>query len=199
MQDNTSATGGFLSLSPAPSSKELEDILHDFIAGITGLDGDLVRPRWQEKAPNIPKRHIDWCAFGITYDAQQLNPEIIHHAKGDGFDEVIDHERLVLTLSFYGPFAKNKARDLRLALYLPQNREFLKANNLNITSLGQILSLPEETGGFWRAREDMEIFLSHKVSRKVAVKNILKSTGSLEADRNYELIVGHGCQGEEKK
>ena len=55
---NTSATGGFLSplSTPAPlEDQALADFFQQYVAGITGIAGNLVRPRWQAEPPNIPQ------------------------------------------------------------------------------------------------------------------------------------------------
>lgn len=65
---NTSATGGYLlpEQSPAPLEGDaLDDFFHDIVAGITGLDTNLVRPRWQETPPPAPKRGTNWAAVGV--------------------------------------------------------------------------------------------------------------------------------------
>jgi hypothetical protein len=52
-----SRTAGYL--GPRDTPQQLvdgawDDFLHDVIAGTTGLDPTLVRPRWQSEPPNIP-------------------------------------------------------------------------------------------------------------------------------------------------
>jgi hypothetical protein len=54
--NNTSATGGYLRGSPLPVREETENIFHDLIAGITGLDSSMIRPFWQHEAAGAPDK-----------------------------------------------------------------------------------------------------------------------------------------------
>ena len=50
---NTSATGGYLAGQLAPlADDELDDAIQAAVASISGLPGDLVRPRWQPAGPS---------------------------------------------------------------------------------------------------------------------------------------------------
>ncbi|MFT2520511.1 hypothetical protein ACMWQB_30330, partial [Escherichia coli] len=64
---NTSATGGYLVpavASPPLDDDDLDNLLHDMIAGISGLPRAMVRPRWQPTVPKQPEPGVNWCAFG---------------------------------------------------------------------------------------------------------------------------------------
>src|SRR4051812_9766277 len=55
---NDSSTGGYL--SPVVASSALQDaaldaLLQQMVAGITGLPGNMVRPRWQPVTPKQPE------------------------------------------------------------------------------------------------------------------------------------------------
>ena len=195
--DNTSATGGFLILSPVQGRTPVEDVLHDLIAGITGLAAELVRPRWQPDPPAQPKPEIDWCAFGITGRTPINLPEIIHSPDDGGFDTIIDHEQLDVLASFYGPRAEDLARMLRTGLYVPQNRETLRPSHLAFLRAGNILFLPEVAQNNWLARADLPLVFGHANSRTLAIRNLEQSTGFIDTDRAEQenLIVPIGCKG----
>ena len=64
---NTSATGGFLQEQSTPLGiTTLEDLWHDTICGVTGLDNTLVRPSRQLDPAQQPDALTDWCAFDIV-------------------------------------------------------------------------------------------------------------------------------------
>ena len=62
---NTSATGGFLQPEPGLARSDIERLIGDVIAGITGLPRDLVRERIAVPQAD-PETGVTWCSFGIT-------------------------------------------------------------------------------------------------------------------------------------
>lgn len=69
MNTNTSATGGYLLPAkqfPLPGNLSFRQFLQQIFVGLSGLPGDLVRPRWQPSPPKQPDIFINWLAIGIT-------------------------------------------------------------------------------------------------------------------------------------
>ena len=194
---NTSATGGYLQpvTQEAPGGIATEDTLQAAIVGITGLPSEMVRPRWQAEAPRGPENIVNWCAFGITDYVGADYPVLIHHSGSEGNDELVRHEYITVTVSMYGPDAGATAALLRDGLYIPQNREGLRLSGIAFVGAGNLLHVPEVSGAGWRARVDMPLNFCREIRRTYAVQNIIKSTGTIEADVS-DLIVGIGCQGE---
>lgn len=57
-QDTT--TPGYLPPSTSPAyDAALDQMFHDLVMGITGLTGDLVRPRWQAEPPQQPEHSVN--------------------------------------------------------------------------------------------------------------------------------------------
>jgi len=78
---NDSTTGGYI----VPGTPELdaydatlEDIIQGALAGITGLAGNLVRPKWQPEPANQPDKSVDWCAFGLSLTDQDITHYEVH-------------------------------------------------------------------------------------------------------------------------
>lgn len=184
---NTSATGGFLRLSPVPGQREIEDVFHDCIAGVTGLPGDLVRPRWQPDPPREPNTDANWCAFGITAYTPLNFPVVEHHGEGEGRDTITDHENLSVLASFYGPGHMDLARIMRRGLHIAQNRQCLRANGLAFVRAGTIIPVPALVGAGWRARADLPLTFQLVTRSTAAVLN-LKHCGN--ADSFIETDTG---------
>jgi hypothetical protein len=98
------------------------------LAGLTGLRGDLIRPRWQPLPPNQPPAGTNWAAVGVmermpldyTFEKFVTDPS----SDSDTFT-LQRQERLEVMASFYGPSAGGYAQIVRDGIYLSQNREAL--------------------------------------------------------------------------
>lgn len=183
-----SSTGGYLQPAAAPLPVEdaaLEDVLQAMVAGITGLDGSLVRPRWQPVMPKQPEPSVNWCAIGVT----TLTPEpgtaqVLHDDTIDGHDTLIRHEDMELLASFYGPQAQSYACMLRDGLQIAQNREAIAQSGIAFISTGQLLAVPELYNQQWIRRYDLTVQLRRVINRTYGVLNIVSADTIIEADVN---------------
>ena len=157
--DNTSASGGYLVPAPGLSRRQIEDLLNSLIAALTGIPGSLVRPRWQPDPPEIPERHVNWCAFGIMRREMPNFPQVEHDGEGDGTSRVLTHETLHCLASFYGPDAEDKALALRSGLHVGQNREPLYHEGMAFVEAGELSYLPElgQHSMRWKPRCDLPL------------------------------------------
>lgn len=189
---NTSATGGYLApTSAAPANDDaLEDILQAALAGIAGLDGSLVRPRFQPGNPKQPEASVDWCAFGVTDTSPEDMPYVAHDGNangGLGQDNMQRHEDFTALATFYGPNAKGYAERVRDGLYIPQNREELAANLIAFVNTDTIRQVPELVNNQWVKRYDLTIRFRRKVTRAYAVQNIV----SADITEHIETLTVH--------
>lgn len=175
---NDSSTGGFLSpvqSTPPIEDSVLEDFLQTMIAGITGLDGVLVRPFPQPTAPKIPEPDINWCGFTVSDFEPDANAGLQHVPADDGSDTYVRHEGIEVKCQFYGPNASQYARILRDGLYVPQNREQLQLNDYGLVDTSSILGAPDVVNQQVRRRYDMTVRLRRKVTRTYRVLNIISA------------------------
>ena len=185
---NTSATGGYLSpLTPSPAYDQPLDVqLQRVVVGITGLAGNLVRPRWQETPPQQPARNVNWCAIGIVRIGAAYGHHISHFPDGEGYDEAEAYEDLELLASFYGPGCAGVAALLRDGLRIPQNREEMRANGMALTADDTITLLGEAVGPEYRRRADLPLALTRVVSRSYPILNLLEAQGSIASQAATE-------------
>lgn len=174
---NTSATGGYLAPAgtPALADAALEDLLQGVVAGITGLPGAMVRPRWQPTNPKVPEPNVDWCAIGIMRTTPDAGPAIIHDGAGDGSDQYQRHQELVLLASFYGPNAQGYGQILSDGLSIPQNMETLRVNGFGLIEVGDMTPAPDLVNQQWVHRYDMRIRLRRQIVRTYPILNILSA------------------------
>lgn len=188
---NDSSTGGFLSpavASPPPEDAALDAIFQQMIVGITGLPGNMVRPRWQATVPKQPDPTVNWCALGITVQDPDDGPAIIHNGSGNGSDTYIRHEQIDVLASFYGPAAKQYAHQLSDGLAVPQNLEQLKAQDMNSIDTGAIRAAPDLFNEQWIRRYDLTLTFRRKITRTYAVLNILTAQGTIQTPTVTEPI-----------
>ncbi|GAA7770980.1 hypothetical protein RN01_29835 [Cupriavidus sp. SHE] len=174
---NTSATGGYLApTAPVPPEDDaLDDLLQAMVAGVTGLDGKMVRPRWQQTVPKQPEPAVNWCALGITAQTNDAGPAIQHDGDGDGSDTYIRHQEIELLCTFYGPAAKGYAQRLADGMAIPQNGEQLGLNDMKFASASEIRAVPDFVNQQWVRRYDLTLVLRRKITRTYAVLNLLSA------------------------
>lgn len=192
---NTSATGGTLSpVPPMPlDDLDLDEVFQALIASITGLDGSLVRPRWQVSLPKQPASNVNWCALGVTNAVPDAGAYI-------DFDQIAltgiyyRHEEIDVLTTFYGPQAKQYTALLRDGLAMPQNCEVLLPYMIRFVETGAIRTAPEFVNQQWIHRMDMSMRFRRKVSRTYAVTSLLIADVHLIDDTtiNDTIIVPPG-------
>ena len=139
---NTSATGGFLQPEPGLARSDIERLIGDVIAGITGLPRDLVRERIAVPQAD-PETGATWCSFGITKRSESKS-QVRHYETedGQGMSRVLTLETLTVPASFFGPACEDMALKLKAGLHISQNREPLWHANIALVQAGDVITPP---------------------------------------------------------
>jgi hypothetical protein len=177
MSNNTSATGGYLVPAIADIDDDaLDDLFAAAIVGVTGLPGDLVRPRWQEPAPKQPPANVNWCAVGIIDDTADDGAYIVHDPNGGpdglGQDTLSRCEDLTVLATFYGPSAKRIAKQARDGFAVLQNNESLQSVYISFVNTDTIRAIPELVNGQWVKRYDLRLYFRRALARTYAIQTI---------------------------
>jgi hypothetical protein len=183
-------------LGPDPSPEPLDDdaldvLLQNVVAGVTGLPGNLIFPRWQPEPPIHPPFGTDWVAIGITSSPADWQPSIIHVSSNsthpDGFDAFQRMELDTLLCSFYGPNAGNHAALLRDGLFIDQNAAELRKHSMAVVEVRDMATVPELFRTRWLIRIDLEVVFRREIRRNYPVLNLLRAQGEiLGGDRPIE-------------
>lgn len=176
---NTSATSGYLRLTASPSRQEVEDVIQGMIVGITGLDGELVRPRNQPEPPMQPGNETDWAAYSIKRRGTHNFAQLEHC---DGYSVLHAHEELAVLVSFMGQRAEDYATTLRDGLHVSQNREQLYRNYMALVEVGELTPVPEVISMGWRGRCDLPLTIRRGTKpgeRQINIHNIAKAAPCL--------------------
>jgi len=190
---NTSAQLGFLTpVSPAPLNDEaLADLLATVVAGITGFDRNLVRPRWQRPTqsphvgPTQPSFGTDWCAVGVTTQDPHDYPYEKHNSAGNGTDTLTSWSRVSVLVSFYGPNCQGNASVLRDGIYVAQNRDLLRTAGLVLRDAGTLTAVPDIENAQWVNRCDLPVTFEREIARIYNIENIISAAGTVVTDVGY--------------
>jgi hypothetical protein len=186
---NDSSTAGYLAPAPSPAPLEgqaLNRFLQQWIVGITGLAGNLVRPRWQAEPPVIPDAATAWCAIGVIERASDTYPYILHDATGLGSDTIRRHELLTIMASFFDTGVSGQADSFaeifREGAMIPQNLEALTQADMGIVETGEATAVPSLLKERWLYQVDIRVVIRREIVRSYPVLNLLSSQGTLVTD-----------------
>ena len=164
----------------------LDAVLQAMVVGITGLDGSLVRPRWQPTLPQQPEPTVNWCAIGVLSATPDFSPWITHVSGPNVTDPSADlsvrYETLDVLATFYGPNAKSYAGVLRDGLGIPQNNEPLNAADIYLIETMPQRRAPELVNQQWINRWDLMIRFTRQIQRVYAVPNIVLANIHIQND-----------------
>lgn len=190
---NDSSTGGYLvPETPEPSyDRPLEDIIQGALVGITGVPGQLVRPRFQFPIPNQPDFDIDWIAFGVSVIKRDWDAHQIHDADhpDGGANEVRRDEELEVFLSFYGPNGSQIMARWIDGLALDQNRWALGEHGIKIVGSQDPVMLPALLKDRWVRRVDLKTNMIRRVLRVYPVRTVTGVDVALDNERYITNIT----------
>ena len=199
MSAKTSATGGYLAPSPtkstlttAPPNLTLKQFIQTVLVGISGLQGPLVRPNWQQEEPKQPDINTDWVAYGIEQNAADFNAVV--ETTGDEDNNVTTqlyrYETLQIDISVYGPNCYDLCSLIRDGFQLTQNLAALRKANMGFGWDEPAAHMPDLVNGRWVDRYRMTIYLKRQVQRFYPILNFTSSSVQLysptSANENYE-------------
>lgn len=195
---NTSATGGYLSPLTRPlMGRDLARLFQQMVVGVTGIDGQSVRPRWQAEPANVPDFGDAWVAIGIQRrETRGFAWE--QFSRGDNPTYYLSrHEELRLLCSFYDngtdQIADQLALTLRDGLQLAQNREVLDAAGIGFVNSGDLVAAPSLLKQRWLYRVDMPLMFRRTLVWTYPVLPLLGTEVQIHAERQdgsvYDVTI----------
>ena len=165
-------------------SQTLENVCQQLIAGVAGMVGDVVRPRWQgPDPPNLPPYGTDWVAVGITRKRPiGIYGATIHQNPEPGTDLMQRHEEFDLLCSFYGPNADVYSSSLHDGLMIWQNKSELRLVGMAFVEITEGIRVPELIKNQWTDRVDKTVILRRIIQRTYPVRNIVWAGGWINTD-----------------
>lgn len=187
---NDSTAAGYLQptgTSP-PEDANLDSIFQKLIIGLTGLPGNLVRPRWQATIPKQPEPATNWCAIGVTGIEHDANAYEQHNPAGNGSDTFIRHEILSVLCSFYGANALSYAAQARDGMYVAQNNSTLDQFEMGLVEVGSIVTAPELVNQQWIRRFDLSMRIRRRIVRTYQILTVLSAQATASNEQQTEPI-----------
>ena len=191
LASNTSASGGYLlpAASPAPLEGDaLLAFLQGWMVGITGLPGQMVRPRWQTEPPDIPRAGTCWAALGVQQRPSDEYPYNAWNSQASAF-VLWRQETLVVLTSFYDTGVGGQA-DYYAALFrdgtaIAQNREALTLAGFGLVLATTPVTVPSLLKLRWLYRVDLEVTLRRQITRSYPVDTFVAAEGDVYTDGGY--------------
>jgi hypothetical protein len=174
-----SSTGGYLvpASSPAPlQDQQLYEALQSMVVGVTGLDGTLVRPRWQPEPSLIPSAGTCWIAIGVTDREADVFPFLGFFPNDTTNYQMQRHEEFTMLASVYdlgyNGEADTVAVVLRDGIMIPQNNDMLAANGIYVVGDSDLAVAPSLFKQRWMYRVDLKIRFRRQITRQYSVDSI---------------------------
>lgn len=200
---NTTATGGFLQPAPQPPALvtvppglTFVQFIQTVLVGLSGFDGKLVRPQWQQEPPKQPDINIDWLAFGLG-DATPDNNAYISVDR-DNNPTLQRNELIPIIISVYGPAAYDNITKIRDGFQLTQNLQSLRNANVGFAYDTPAQHLPDFFNERWFDRWRMEIFVRRQINRVYPILAFASASGTIYADNGTEtpIVLPFAASGE---
>lgn len=187
----TSATGGYIDPSTgAIYDNALDDLLQQVIVGLTGLAGNLVRPRFPAGTPpQHPEFNVNWISFGVMGPGEEDAYAYERHAAaGDGSSTIERDEVLELRASFYGPNAASLVARFRDGLQVSTNRDALVSADLALIEIRPSTRIPALLSETWVNRINLSVMFRRRTSRLYAVLNLLSSQVTINTEATTATV-----------
>jgi hypothetical protein len=182
-------TSGYL--PPTSNGGDLNDaalsqFLQQVVVGITGLPGNLVRPRWQAEPPNIPDFGTSWAAIGPGDE----DDDAFAFVQTTGLStSVISNRVLQILCSFYGPLAQTNSVILRMGLQVPQNREVMQLAGFNLVGgIAKGFRVPALMKERYQDRWDVPFRIRQQQQYTYDVESLLSAQGTMILQSSTGLI-----------
>lgn len=162
-------------LQPTEYVGNVDDILRDHVAGVTGMPVKNVRRRWLRRTGVQPHIDDDWAAVGVTSVETLGTPQQRRVGAAENI-EAVSHQTLHCVASFYGPRAMLLADRLREGLQIEQTNSALCSNGLTLQAVEpDIQHLPDLFGAEWVDRFDVSFRIGRQVKRIYGIRTLVSA------------------------
>lgn len=162
-----------------PGNLTLTQFIQTIFVGITGLEGSLVRPKWQVEPPKNPSILTNWMAMGVDVAAPDANSYVDTDSEGAVVSQ--RHETLEVSCDIYGPNALETAGLIRDGFQIPTNLEALTQANMGFVEVSPMRHLPELVNERFIDRVIMSTFIRREIQRIYPIPTVLSANGTIHS------------------
>lgn len=179
---NNSSTGGFLKPNPqpptlvtVPTGLTFIQFIQQLLVGLSGFDGKLVRPDWQQEPPKQPDINVNWLAFGLGSATADNNAVV--EIDSDNNPSLMRNELIPIAISVYGPAAYDNIGMIRDGFQLTQNLATLRRAKVGFAYDTPMTHVPDFFNERWYDRWRMEIYVRRQILRVYPLLTFLSASG----------------------
>lgn len=176
--------GSYLLPISSPPVLTLTQFLQTLFVGITGLPGDLVRPKWQIEPPKQPDVMVDWIGIGIDIIRPDANGYLWSNPLDTtGTSATYDRmEAIEVGVAIYGPNSIETYGYLRDGFEIPQNRFAMDGQRLGFVEIGPGLRIPELIDERFYNRVQTTVYLQREIRRTYSIPTLISAGGKIYTD-----------------
>lgn len=175
---NTSATGGYLVSSDTPPMQTLTQFIQTVIVGVSGIDGTLVRPDWQQQPPKQPGIGVNWIAYGINGFDQDTFEYIA--VEDDGSTSLVARQQKIeIQMSFYGPGSFDLVQNFSNGMQITQNLEAMTAANMGYNGMSRPIRAADLINERWIDRWIVFLFLVRQEQTSYPILSFASANGTI--------------------
>lgn len=177
--------------TPTPAQDlDLDDLFQAVVAGITGLDGSLVRPRWQPIPPKQPEQDQSWISLGTFEQTPDAGPYLETVSTEPGSIKSQRHEVLRLMISCYGSRASYYAALIRDGFGIPDNMDTLRSVDIAYRGIyGSLRTFATTINQIQLRQCDMVLLFARKATRGYGIHTITSSQIHLVDDTHVDDTI----------
>ena len=180
-------------LAPFPDKAVDIAAIHDALVSVSGIDGSLVRARWQLNPPPMPDSSTNWIAFSFNSLSVGGIPEIDHSDSDISDPEAANstariRQEMTVRVSCFGADGLNVAESIRAGLSMPFNNVALQSAGMTMLYVDpQLVRSPDIVNGRWVDKWDVSFKIGRMANRKFNVRSIASADFSVINDKAKKL------------
>jgi hypothetical protein len=164
-------------------SLTLTEFLQTMLAGVSGLPGQLIRPKWQINPPKQPDVEVNWLAMALINAPADANAYVGFLPDGHGGQVNVTQrmEQLELLCGFYGPNGYDYMGLTRDGFQIQANRDALTLAGMGYVGENTGHRVPDLVNERWVDRWEISFFINRQILRSYPILSFLSVSGSITA------------------
>lgn len=162
-----------LSIDHPQNDGDLDAIIQAWVRDMTGLPGDLVRPRWQSTPPPAPPQDVNWVSLGCQ---QQVLNDYHYMGQVDADTALLQrHETMEYLFTWYGANASGLSIGFRDRAMVTQNRDYIESFGIKLMHIGNANNTPLLVNEVYRPRCDQPVHFRRQIDTLFPIKSLLSA------------------------